>query len=72
MVNYRFDLFKKLKQFDTISMIELENVYQELIGELKKDGWDVSTDKFEKKAVNEEKYIYNSGKTFMKMVVLFT
>ena len=60
MVNYRFDLFKKLKQFDTISMIELENVYQELIGELKKDDWDVSTDKFEKKAVNEKKYIYNS------------
>ena len=60
MVNYRFDAFKKFKQFDTISMIELENVYQELIGELKKDDWSVSTDKFEKKAVNEKKYIYNS------------
>ena len=44
---------KKFKQFDTISMIELKNVYQELIGELKKDDWSVSTDKFEKKAVNE-------------------
>ena len=54
MVNYRFDAFKKFKQFDTISMIELENVYQELIGELKKDDWSVSTGKFEKKAVNEK------------------
>ena len=60
MINYRFDLFKKFKQFDTISMIELENTYQELLGELIKDNWELSTDKFEKKLVNENKYIYNS------------
>ena len=54
MINYRFDLFKKFKQFDTISMIELENTYQELLGELIKDNWELSTDKFEKKLVNEK------------------
>ena len=60
MVNYRFDLFKKFKQFDVVSMIELENIYQELLGELTKDNWELSTNKFEKKLVNENKYIYNS------------
>ena len=34
MINYRFDLFKKFKQFDIISMIDLENTYQELLGKL--------------------------------------
>ena len=31
MVNYRFDTFKEFRQFDVVSMIELENIYQELI-----------------------------------------
>jgi len=60
MVEYRFDIFKNFKQFDTISMIELENIYQELLGELTKDNWELSTNKFEKKLVNEKKYIYGS------------
>jgi len=60
MVNYRFDTFKEFRQFDVVSMIELENIYQELIGKLKKDDWSVSIDKFEKKLVNEKKYIYGS------------
>ena len=60
MVNYRFDVFKKFKQFDVVSMIELENIYQELLGELVKDGWDLTSNKFEKKLVNDNKYIYNS------------
>jgi hypothetical protein len=60
MVNYRFDTFKEFRQFDVVSMIELENIYQELIGKLKKDDWSVSADKFEKKLVNENKYIYGS------------
>jgi hypothetical protein len=60
MVNYRFDTFKEFRQFDVVSMIELENIYQELIGKLKKDDWSVSADKFEKKLVNEKKYIYGS------------
>jgi hypothetical protein len=59
MINYRFDLFKKFKQFDTISMIEIESLYQELLGELVKDGWDLTSNKFEKKLVNEKKYIYD-------------
>ena len=54
MINYRFDLFKKFKQFDTISMIEIESLYQELLGELVKDGWDLTSNKFEKKLVNEK------------------
>ena len=58
MVEYRFDLFKNFKQFDTISMIELENTYQELLGELVKDGWDLTSKKLTKKEVNENKYIY--------------
>jgi hypothetical protein len=60
MVNYRFNTFNNFKQFDVISMIEIEKLYQELIGELKKDDWSVSIDKFEKKLVNEKKYIYGS------------
>jgi hypothetical protein len=61
MINYRFDLFKKFKQFDTISMIEIESLYQELLGELVKDGWDLTSNKFEKKLVNEKKYIYHNS-----------
>ena len=60
MVNYRFDLFKKFKQFDVVSMIELESIYQKLLGKLVEDNWKLSTDKFEKKLVNEKKYIYGS------------
>jgi len=60
MVDYRFDTFKEFRQFDVVSMIEMEKLYQELIGELKKDDWSVSIDKFEKKVVNEKKYIYSS------------
>ena len=60
MVDYRFDTFKEFRQFDVVSMIEMEKLYQELIGELKKDDWSVSVDKFEKKVVNEKKYVYSS------------
>ena len=60
MVDYRFDTFKEFRQFDVVSMIEMEKLYQELIGELKKDDWSVSIDKFEKKVVNEKKYVYSS------------
>ena len=60
MINYRFDLFKKFKQFDVVSMIELESIYQKLLGKLVEDNWKLSTDKFEKKLVNEKKYIYGS------------
>ena len=52
MINYRFDLFKKFKQFDIISMIEIESLYQELLGELVKDGWYLTSNKFEKKINN--------------------
>ena len=31
MVNYRFDTFKKFKQFDVVSMIKMEELYQNLI-----------------------------------------
>ena len=35
-------------------MIEIESLYQELLGELVKDGWDLTSNKFEKKLVNEK------------------
>ena len=43
MVNYRFDTFKKFKQFDVVSMIKMEELYQNLIDNLWESGWMRST-----------------------------
>ena len=46
MVNYRFNTFNNFKQFDVVSMIEMEKLYQELIRNLFEDGWKSSATKW--------------------------
>ena len=59
MVNYRFNTFNNFKQFDVVSMIEMEKLYQELIRNLFEDGWKSSATKLTREKVNDDKYIYD-------------
>ena len=59
MVNYRFDTFKKFKQFDVVSMIEMEELYQNLIDNLWESGWTSITKKLTKSELNKDTYIYD-------------
>ena len=59
MVNYRFDIFKQMKQFSIISAIELETIYNNLLSELIKEGWESTDTKLKRKSIDENKYVYN-------------
>ncbi len=59
MVNYRFDTFKKFKEFDVVSMIEMEELYQNLIDNLWESGWTSITKKLTKSELNKDTYIYD-------------
>ena len=58
MVNYRFDTFKKFKQFDVVSMIKMEELYQNLIDNLWESGWTSITKKLTKSELNKDTYAY--------------